>query len=403
MKPVRFFSLIVFVFLVISELFPTGVQNMALYMFLLWIVLSWIEFPGVFKESLSEKRYVYLLLFLVFFFLSTTFGKNLFQGFVYTLYMMRVVSPILMYDIIRKCDKKTQRLFVSTIIIVFVFYAFWMYSIVDIYGAELGLKNSILGTDSEERVNSAFGYIYSLPIIITTTVLSIRHLFNNRHANGSKWLSIVVLLSVAIYFFVLVFKSLFMTATILSIFGVCLGFFYHNGKHWVIKCGVAILLLSFVFIVMYENISSNVSQLGSTSTDQRVEEIFFLLTGKGSQAQDISSRGDLSNVSIKTFLKYPIFGANHLAGHERYNNNLIGNHAEWFDLLALYGVFAFFLFYVIITSLKRQYKDKGSNVPAIMYILTGLLNPMFCLAVNVAVFVIAPLISPTLLKKGRAI
>lgn len=375
-----------------------GIPNLALYVFFCWIMISLLAFPNIIKESFSQKRYLFFIVFLLFYFLSTSIGKDLFQGVVYTLYMMRVVSPILMYDIIRTCDCKTKRVFVLLLITIFILYAVWMFSLIMQYGVEFGLKNSIYGTDSDERVGSAFGYIYSLPILVATMILFIRCYLQRKVSKKSrfKWVVIFISLSVVALFTFLVISSLFMTATILLLLGVSLALFYHNGKHWIVKIVGVIVLLSIIFVSQYETILNTVSLLGSSSTDQRVEEVFFLMTGRGNEAQDFSSRGELSNVSINTFLSYPVFGANHLAGFNRYDNELIGNHAEWFDMLALYGVFAFLLFSLIYHSLKKQYIDKGSNLPAYMYILTGFLNPIFCFTVNLVVFVIAPLISPTL-------
>ena len=396
MKSIQVLSLILFVFLVIAELFPTGVQNMALYAFLLWLLTSRVAFPIVFRKAINQRRYIFLILFLAFYFLSTTMGKGLFQGFVFTLYMMRVVSPILMYDILRISDKKTQKTFVFTLIIIFIAYASWMYRLIEVYGAELGIKSSILGTESDNRINSAFGFIYSLPIIMVSLILAIRSFLklNNRRKDIFEWVRIVFCILVVVYFSRLVFKSLFMTATVLLVLGICLGIFYNRGKGWVYKSAISIFLASVIFVSQYDFFVSNVSELGSRSTDQRVEEVYLMLTGKGSQAEDISSRSELSNTSLKTFFNHPLIGANHLIGFERYNNKIIGNHAEWIDMLALYGLFALLLFYVLYKSLKLQYLDTGSYLPVIIYVLTGFLNPMFYFTVNLAVFVIAPLLSP---------
>lgn len=398
MKISRGLHLILYILLVIAELFPLGIQNISLYLFVLWILLSWIAFPTVFHSILTHRRYVCLFLFFVFCFLSTLIGKDFFQGFAYTMYIMRVVSPILMYDLLRTCSKKQQRFFVLTLMAVFVLYAVWMYRLIDIYGAELGLKNSVLGNDSEERVSSVFGYIYSLPILMATLLLCLRSLYKQMKSGTMSlgWIRIAAIAFVISYLTVLVFKSLFIIATIITIVGLCFALFYTRGKRWWITSFSTLVLLSSVYVSQYEYIARSVSNVGSQTTDQRVEEIFQTLTGRGRQAEDMSSRQDLTMVSINTFFQYPIIGANHLIGSNRYNNTVIGNHSEWFDLLALYGVFALLLYYVLYKSFKVQYKDTGNYLPAVLYVITGFLNPMFNMTVNLTVFVLAPLLSPIL-------
>lgn len=395
MKITQILSFILYILLVITELFPLRIQNLALLFFVAWFMVSWIAFPMVFKEASSQRRYHFLIIFLVFYFLSSTFGKNLFQGTIYTLYMMRVVSPILLYDIIRRSTIKIQRLFVITLLGIFVLYAYWMYQIINNYGAELGLKNSVMGNNTDQHIASVFGYIYSLPILAVSMILYIRTIFKKKRGQNKllAWGRIVLFLFFFVVFSVLVFKSLFMTATVLLIIGIGIGLFYERGKRWIYKSLIALALMSVVFVVQYDSISGNVSGLGSESTDQRIEEIYNVLTGKVNQTEDVTSRSGLRMTSFYTFLNHPLFGANHLVGFDRYDNKLIGNHAEWFDLLALYGIFALLIFYLVYKTLKLQYKDTGCYAPAIIYVCTGFLNPMFIFTVNLTMFVICPLLS----------
>lgn len=392
----RLFSLVLFIMFVIAELFPVNIHNITLFLFVIWIVTSYIAFPTVFKQSITQKRYLFLFAFLVFYFLSTSLGRGFFQGFVFTLFMMRVVSPILMYDILRSCNKKTQKIFVASLILVFVYYASWMYQLIDRYGAELGIKNSIIQDDNEDYVDTAFAYVYSLPILVVALIINVRSIIKQRKKQVTTIgrMKIIAGLLLIAYFSVLVFKSLFMTAIVLLIIGVCLGFFYNkNGNKWIVRSSIAILLLAFVFITQYDNISKTVETLGSQSTDQRVKELYLTLTGKNDQAKDITARQNLTNISITTFLHHPIMGTNHLLGGKRYADNIVGNHAEWFDLLALYGIFAFLLFYIVYTSLRKQYYDTKEFIPSIIYVLMGFLNPMFYFVVNLTMFVIVPLLN----------
>lgn len=391
----KVFSFILFILMVIVELFPIGIHNLALYLFVVWLIVSYLAFPTVLKQSFATRKYLCLFAFLLFCFLTTSIGKGFFQGFLFTLFMMRVVSPILMYDLVRTCNFKTQRVIVFFLLIVFLVYAFWMFQLINKYGAELGIKGSVMSADSEDHVSTAFGFVYSMPILVVMLILTVRSIIMKQvRETGTGWVKIIVGLLLIVYFSVLVFKSLFMTAIVILITGVCLGLFYKNtGKGWIIKGMVAFLVLIIVFITQYDKLSSNVSQLGSNATDQRIEELYLSLTGQGEQASDMNSRQNLTMVSIETFLKHPILGANHFIGNNRYNNDVIGNHSEWFDMLALYGIFVFFLYYVIYKTLKTQYRDTGVLLPSLIYFLTGFLNPMFYFVVNLTIFVIVPLLN----------
>ena len=159
------------------------------------------------------------------------------------------------------------------------------------------------------------------------------------------------------------------------------------------KSSIAFLLLVFVFLSQHGNISKRVKTFGSRTTSQRVDELYFTLTGKGDQASDMNSRQNLTRTSITTFFHHPIFGANHLLGGHRYLDEIVGNHAEWVDMLALYGIFAFLAFYAVYKSLKLQYQDTGELIPPLIYVLTGFLNPMFYFVVNLTMFVIVPLLN----------
>lgn len=395
---IKLLSIILFVVLTIVELFPMPIQNLSLYLFILWIISSLISFPKLLKHSFSQQRYLFLFFFLAFYFVTTSLGKNLYQGLIFTLYMMRVISPIVMYDIIKTCSSKIKKIFATTLLLIFVIYAIWMYQLIDIYGGELGLKNSVLGVgvDGEDRVGSAFGYVYSLPILILSLILYLRIILRQTRQNAVNhgWKKFTFYLVITLYLLVLVVKSLFMTAIVLTILSICLGLFYKSSRHWIMKSLTVLLSLIIVFLSQYQFIATNISRLGSESTDQRVEEIYYFLTGQGSKAQDLSMRSDLSGVSIRTFFGHPIFGANHLVGFDRFKNDIIGNHAEWFDMLALYGIFALLLFSYLYKSLKYQYYDTGNYLPAYIYILIGFLNPMFYFIINLTVFVIAPLLNP---------
>ena len=392
----KVFSFILFILMVIVELFPMAVKihNVTLYLFVAWIISSYLAFPTVIKQAIATKRYLCLFAFLLFCFLSSSIGKGFFQGFIFTLFMMRVVSPVLMYDIVRTCNLKTQRVIVFFLLVLFLVYAFWMFQLINKFGAELGIKGSVMSADSEEHVSTAFGFVYSLPILVVMLLLMVRSILKQVKETGVGWIKVAVGLLLIVYFSVLVFKSLFMTAIVLIITGVCLGLFYKNtGKGWIIKSMVAFLVLIIVFITQYDKLSSNVSRLGSNSTDQRIEELYMLFTGNSGQAADMGARQNLTMISIETFLKHPILGANYFIGNNRYNNEVIGNHSEWFDMLALYGIFVFFLYYVIYKTLKTQYRDTGVLLPSLIYFLTGFLNPMFYFVVNLTIFVIVPLLN----------
>ncbi len=284
-----------------------------------------------------------------------------------------------MYDILRSSGSKVRTTMLFALLAIWIYYAYWMYQIIDFYGAELGLKGSTSDRGDEGFVATAFGCVYSLPILIIALILGTRLTINLSGPCINKFniIKIFVGLFLIAFFELLVLKSLYMTAIVLSIMGIGISVFYTKGQGWFIKSILSILLILFIFLWQYGTILNNVKQVGNQGTKERVEELYLTITGEGHRASDMSSRQGLSIVSFETFLRYPLFGANHVAGKDSYNNKLIGNHSEWLDMLALYGIFAFLLFYVVYQSLKFQYRDTGIFIPSIFYIVTGFFNPMF--------------------------
>ena len=108
-----------------------------------------------------------------------------------------------------------------------------------------------------------------------------------------------------------------------------------------------ILYLSGTYISIMDFL---IESIPSVRLSERIADVKdFLMTGDLFAHDRFSGRSDLLSVSISSWLKDPIsflFGV----GDHRGNNTVIGNHSEFIDLLARYGLFGEIL-YVVTTFL----------------------------------------------------
>lgn len=371
-----------------AVLFQVQISNISIYLLVLWIVCCLIDYRQELPIILSQRKYKCLLLFLLFYFISTSIALSPYLSLTRVLYQMTVFAPVLMYDLLEHSERKTKIFILIPSFVLYVSYAIFLNTLIAFYGADLGLKSSISHVGEDNYIANAFFYIYSLPLILSALILVIKYLYVNKK---NKWLILVFGAAVA-FFAQLIFRSLYMTATILMVISVLSSLVYNlKNNKWIVRSAVILVSFLIAFVAYYGIISQRLSEFGSTQFDQRVTEVFDILTGNSHQAQDFNSRQDLSTVSLSTFFENPIFGVNHnVAG--RVDDTIVGNHAEWLDLLAEYGLFAILIFIIIIDSLKKIRKIPFIMVACAIYVFTGFLNPMLHLINNYTLFVFIPIL-----------
>lgn len=116
----------------------------------------------------------------------------------------------------------------------------------------------------------------------------------------------------------------------------------------------------------------------------------------GSADSDASSSARLvrAQMSFNTFLDHPLFGITYMTSDiENLNGVILGNHTEWIDDLALFGIFSFFLFSFLWNSAKAINKKSNIIVVILLFILLGFFNKCFFVLQMSIVFIYTPFIS----------
>lgn len=365
------------------------IKNASLFLFVIWCtsLLMTSNSSTLFKETSINRA----IPFLVIVYLTSMLVLGPFLSLVKVVYTTRVLAPILMYAYLKD---KTPRiwLFVSLVFIFCVVLKSLEYSnLIDMLGAEGGLRVTV-HDDSSDYDSDSFAFIYALTIIITALSYSIVVIYRNAKQGVKKLLLLSGLIVTAYLLFSLVLKALFTTAIIVTVIGVILSVCYSQDiRKTTYKSVVLVGMVSILFISYAAVFQKYASDIGSDTLSARLDEVYNILMGNSHKADDFNSRQELNWVSIKTFLSNPIIGVNYrLAGS--IDETMIGNHAEWFDDLARYGVFAFFLFSFLIKNAKKQYSENKMAIPYMLIGVLGFLNPIFTPVCFSAAFLFFPLI-----------
>lgn len=354
----------------------------------LWFIWfsSILLFQGsVAISTLRKKRYLILFVFLLFYFFSSILSVGVLVAFNRIIAMLELCSPVLMYDIFKMAKKSVK---VFTII---MFFAILLYnteeliSVINLYG--FGLRD-VVTLDDDVYLKNAFNWVYSWVFISMAAVLLLRMTL----LKGRKkwwWILFLVLSFLGVY---IIIRSLFMTAILLVLTGCLLSFIYGR-KKWIVK-SIAAMIIGIILFVISFNVFLNYIGLmehGGDFLTERAGEVYNTIIGEKGSSHDLDARNDLSTISLRTFASHPLFGINHkVTDFSKVQYTMVGDHSEWLDSLALYGLFALLFFSFLIQTAKHG-QQKGMPI-YIMYFITGFLNPLWYFPQNVIVFYFLPII-----------
>jgi len=170
-----------------------------------------------------------------------------------------------------------------------------------------------------------------------------------------------------------------------------------------IKSGIAYILISITMVTLILNMqvigTSIVLQTQGKDDiiSKRMNEIGAILATKNvdnGESSDFNTRMELIGTSFNTFLNNPILGVGYKYGYifERSSEVGMGNHNEWVDALAKYGlmggVFYILVFLFALQNIYRKSNKKVSSGLAFIVIFLGFFNPFFSYQANLALFFI---------------
>ncbi|MEO7048017.1 MAG: hypothetical protein ABI091_22145, partial [Ferruginibacter sp.] len=94
------------------------------------------------------------------------------------------------------------------------------------------------------------------------------------------------------------------------------------------------------------------------------------------------------------WIEHPIFGIGYEYGFSTPKMMAagLGNHSEWLDSLATYGIFIIFLMIYLFKSKKVYRQNQGYKLALILFIITGFVNPIHLFNIYFVVFFFVPLL-----------
>ena len=182
-----------------------------------------------------------------------------------------------------------------------------------------------------------------------------------------------------------------MTQLLVGILGVIWGAIYRK-KRWKIKMFVYSILPFILFMGYYSTVMTKIDTVDDTFVlQEKLSEIYNTLSGQKSQAEDYKARSNRLLLSLETFTKHPITGVViESKGFEDQYALGVGNHSEWVDCLALYGISGVLLLAFIFLSLKEVAKELDFGLILVPYIIIGVLNPILFFPQNATAFLFIP-------------
>lgn len=372
-----------------------GIGTIGLVLFVLWLAFTVLAYGKKLASIFSQRRFILLFLFLFFYFFSSLFSVGLSSSFNRIVAIANLLSPILMYEIMKNKKRSTRVCFIVIISFVLLYDVFLSFRFQETYGIDDMRRGVEMGGDYH-LMAIAFDICYAIALIIPAVVELIK---KTKYSPQRRYVTLLLLLSIIILFVFLI-RAQFTIAIIIVFLGVAYAFFYDR-KH-VFRFVLVSGILVFLFISILPLIIDIMGQGGEhQEIAKRFEEINYFTEGNRQNAGDINSRQNLSFISIETFFKHPVFGVNHkIDPNIHVGQQGIGNHSEWFDSLARYGLFAFLLMYFLFDSLRRQRQETDSGLVMFLFIILGFLNPVIYYPQMVTTFLYLPIMYQLFIERG---
>lgn len=357
-------------------------------LFVMWLFIAIIANGKKIAQIVNRQRYVFFYIFIGYYFFASlmAFGLNTSINRVIT--MFELVTPFIMYEIYSEYGKKAKLFFILSITAILLFNINEMRQVVfSSFGQ--GLKQH---AEDDSFLNTAFHQIYSLALLSGYFVYILRKIALS-DCKYKQFITVCLITSILVIG-AIVTLSMYATALFLMFFGIILGIIYKR-PNWQKKIILITLFVVVGYITFFPLILSAVQTYipDSKILVARFQEVMNILDGHADEDASSSARFSLSMISLNTFWDNPIIGITHETGDiDKILFVKLGNHAEWVDDLALYGVFAFALFGFVWKTYIILYKKADILVLFGSFLLLGFFNKCLYVVIMTIVFLYAPLI-----------
>lgn len=400
---VSFFQFLsLFLCLVLCLITIQGVYKIGTYqlvIFGLWLLVTFYTYSKILSKIFKQRRFIFFLLFVLFRFMCLIFNNPVVTSINNTVEFLCVFSPILMYEIIKQESRGIRGIFIYSLLMVLLLNVVLSYSYLELTSA-ISMRGANELGEEFYIVEVAFNTCYALVVLAPALIDIVK---KRRQVKDVSRLFDILLVSLSIIFLVFIIRAQFMTAVILAFGGIFISLFYK--KKYLLRF---VLFGVILFFAGKELLPSLINTLDSNGDyryiTERLVEVNQTLSGQEEQADDLNNRKGRSAMSLETFINNPLFGVSYkLDSKVHVQNQGVGNHAAWFDSLALYGIFALLLIYFIYNSLLRQRKEEGSGLTMFLFIALGFLNPLLYFPQMSSVFLLVPLMYQYFVREKKSL
>lgn len=357
-------------------------SNIGYVLFALYLVIMFFLFGKEILASFFNSSTVSIYIFLFFVFLTSGLNVNTCLALFFTF------MPCMLIDAKRKIllrsenTRAVEKMCFFTILGILMYYSYQ--SLVVLESNPMALRHLVSeAKDDNIIVGGGFALPYSMAILCPFLLHGSRQM-----ASVLERYFVYVVIAVGSY---LVFRALFTTALLLMIIGYVIVILGRVSSKKRIRVFVFGGLLLILFIQVLPLMTQYFLDQDFNVVGRRLQEISNMMNGNtGNDDGDLQSRINLSLRSIETFFNNPIWGIGPSVKYDYFEmeKSGVGSHAQWFDIFAIYGLFAI----LIVTYLRKVSKSiSQNNITLKLFVILGFLNPIFIFTIVFVVYYIVPM------------
>ena len=393
----------------------SGIHNyIQILLFALWNVTAYTEDPKSYFYAISSRPTRFLLLFLMYFFLTGVIKGNVIYLLTYIgVYLMIYSGPVQFLYYYRRNRLKEIKCIVYLSFIGWIIIsglAITFYSLVPDAARTLAADTDAFGN---LYIGGGYAIAFGSAILFSFLVpLLFRRLLSFKKS--------ILVAFVAIILLILIVKTQSTTTLIAAVIGSIVGIFYEirnrlsNKKKvlfYIFSVGLIVLLLNGGLTRIAFQLSGSASEKVYAKRFHRIgEKLASFETGSSSENYVDERWGDVVE-SFNTFFDYPVLGVGYMAGHEFSKLNIyskdsefkVGAHSEICDSLAKYGMIGcFFFFGFLIFSIERTNREIKNRSYLVTLFIMALMNPFQYFHGFYVLFVLMPCIYLLLIQRKRS-
>lgn len=364
------------------------IDNYGYVLLALYLVYSFCIFPNETIYAFSNKVMMPLYVFLIYYLVSSNFNiKNVMSLFGR---LSPIPIAIFQFKLLFNFPELIRIQKVTIFICMLMIMGFSIFGLFLLSVNPMAMR-ALVSTDVDNSiiVGGGFGLPYSLSLLLPVlfpVVLSLIH--RKQYLN----METIFMVSFIIIGLLLIFRAQYMTAVLLFFVGVFFMLISRFSKlDRIILFFIGVIACSYLYVYL-PDIFGLMGVEDDSMLSARFDEISSLTSGESHDAKDFLIRMDHIYSTLNIFLENKLFGVGPNFGYnfEKMRDFGVGMHAEWFDILAIYGCSALLLYVFFIQTIKLRI-NKG-NVSVIIFIILGFLNPFLQFQIIYATFYLAPMI-----------